>query len=105
MNSCDGIERTPADTCDCSRLDYSHEKNEGKLIRESLAQTSYGSWVCICSIAENIKEIRERTFQNVGWLGRKLKRVRKVSPQQFDAGTYYFLVICRLNHKCIVCIL
>lgn len=76
MNSCDGIERPPADTCDCSRFEYSHEKDERKLIRESLSQTSYGSWVCIRSIAENIKEIREITFQNVGWLGRKLKGVR-----------------------------
>lgn len=89
MNSCDGIERPPADTCDCSRFDHSHAKSEEKLIRESLSQTSYGSRVCICSIAENTKEIRERTFQNVGWLGRKLKRIRKMSLQQFDLGTFY----------------
>lgn len=105
MNSCDGIERPPADTCDCSRFDHSHEKNEGNLIRESLSQISYGSWVCIHSIAENIKEIRERTFQNVGWPGRKLKRVKKVSPQQFDLGTFCSPVICRLNHNCMGCIL
>lgn len=45
------------------KLDYSHEKSERTIMRESLSQTAYDSQVCIHSVMKKEKKIQETFFR------------------------------------------
>lgn len=84
------------------KFDYSHEKSERMVMRESLSQTVHGSWVCIHSIVEMGKKLQRDCFRMWIDLERSQGRWGRHSAGTTSAAWYRHVCLSQLCGCCII---
>lgn len=84
------------------KFDYSHEKSERTVMRESLSQTVHGSWVCIHSIVEMGKKLQRDCFRMWIDLERSQGRWGRHSAGTTSAAWYRHVCLSQLCGCCII---